>query len=934
MTNEAAQWHYVAPRPAFILEVTAGQDPRLLVGINTTATYGWLASDPSDTPALQQLHTGLISLTGSQSQYVNLMLGSGASSIGQSLATTTLGSTATPYVLGVATGGLSFEVSIKFPALPGVSSKVFEVGNGQQSNEVVMSYVSGSNAITFNSYRTGLTSPADVVLVSNVQVGVWYHLVVTLSSATTASSTLVAYVNGQVVTTISNAVYPAAMARTQATIGMSSWTGEGYLTALLDSFRVYDYTLSAPTVTALYGLTTTGLPTAAPVPPAPFNRYTAGPQLAYTLDLPFTADSTALNLDTNYTWTASSSTYPNPDGTTTPHTGVAVFNGVHEIGNSIDMTAYPDSLGRTFNFSIGGSMSMECWFLYYAPLRTSIAGVTSANGYDYVFNFGGVLGINSNNLGLTTIGWGSQIMFTDFLNGTTQHVTDTAGTLVVATPGTWQHVIVSIQQLNASVSAGTGGANCTIYYAGVVRWTQLCNVPQWVLRPNAFLGRSPDINNLRHWGEIDSFYLYNHALSAEEAAVHYMLPRAPLFEVVFDRDPQLVTAATTNQYSWAAGSGAHSGLLALSGSQFVDLNAYTGANSVGTSLSAMTLTGAGVGVTGGQYGWTLEVNLQLTSASSVGSMVVLDIGTGVAGTDQILLQFPTSGTATCATLQLVTYGGTAGTTATTVPIAACLAVGQWYSIVVTASVASTTATTATYTAYVNGVAVGTPATGAVIRSVARPAAYLGKSTSSSSSLQPFVGWIDSVRFVDAALTSAQVAKLASVTNPGGAPPVSGSSGSVVVVGASSSSSSSSSTAAVPSFVTSSSSSSSSSASPVPYVTSSTRVSSPSSSSSFSSSSSPAPAGTGAPGGSSSSSLSGGAIAGIVIGGVVGLIVLLCIVWLLLCSSFGKGKKWEHTDGSDHGQRDASHAHDQLPDTSQHRAEDEVEMAEVAEEETA
>ena len=572
------------------------------------------------------------------------------------------------------------------------------------------------------------------------------------------------------------------------------------------------------------------------------------------------------------------------------------------------MTAYPDSLGRTFNFPIGGSLSFETWHLFYSPLRTSLPG-TIANGYDYVFSFGGIIGQNSNNLGLTTIGWGSQLMYVDYLNATTQHVTDPAGTIVVATPGKWQHMVLSLQQLNPSVTSGTGAANCSIFISGQLAYSMLCNVPQWVARPNGYLARSPDVNNLRHWGEIDAFYLYNYALSAEAVAIHYVLPRAPLMELVFDRDPQVVTSRTTSAYSWSAAVGSHNGVLGLlsASSQYVDLSTYSGANSIGTTLPTSPLTAVGAGVTQTQYGWSVEVNFYLSSASSTPNMALLDIGTATSGTDELLIQF----TPNACTVQLVAYGGSAGTTAVSVPTAACIASGYWYSVVFTASMASATATTATYQGFINGVASGSAVSGAVIRSGVRSVGFIGKAigpSSASAGTLLFNGLVDSIRLLDVALTAAQVFAVANITNPNPlSAPAGSSGGSPYPTGRASSTSP---TSAAPVGQTSLNGLTS------VHVATSTVVST-----GAASMTSPAP-NPPASSSSSSSGLSSGAIAGIVIGAVVGSLVLLCALWFFCCAAACRGGKAKATG------EEPSHAHDEFHDnasTHKNTVEDEVEM---------
>ena len=781
LSPEAITAHSVLARPP-MLEFVAATDPHTISGVDTAGTgYQWMSQDPVD--ATTTTHKGVVKLSSTSSQWINLAASTGAATIGTSF-TTTFGDGLSYANMGPAntnSSGYSFEVSIKFnPPAGASSSKIFELGNGASQQEVILSLTTTSataGSVSFNVYRSDATATAAYSVIPSVVFSQWYHIVVVLAP----SGMVISYVNG-VATTSGITLFPQAVARTHVQLGKSDWTGDVYLNAFIDSFRMYDYSLSPAVVSSLYNVTSQGLPPATAVVVPPPTQFTSGPQLAYTFD-----SAPALNAqdayDTTFTWISS---FAAPvQNTTTPTirtaVGVASFNGVYETGDFVDMTIFPDSYGNTFNFPFGGAVSFESWF-YYNPAGFSNFG--TGNGYQYLLSTSGELGQGNNNFGFTTVGTLTSLMVSAFVgtSSTGSHITDSYSAptgRVIAYPGSWQHVIVSVQPLSFG-NFGATGANFTFYFNGQLVWSQLGAAPAWVIRSQDFLGRSSDDQNFRFWGNIDSFYFYNYALSAEAAALHYLVPRAPRFELVFDRNPLAVTNVTAStSYSWLPSFTTHTGVLTLSSTagsgwgsaaptgQWINLATNAGPTSVGTLLP--TLGGVGIGLAGGkQMGWTVEVTFQVTSSSATPNMVLLDMAGATAAQDEFLLSFVPG---SCA-MQVLAYGGSAGTSLTNVTVIPCVTTSRWYHLVVSMTSSTISPTRATYCSYVNSVLTNV-VNGAALRQAPRPNAFLGRSladASASTGTLAFNGMIDAFRIYDFAAIPDDVGAMFSLEGTD-APPI-------------------------------------------------------------------------------------------------------------------------------------------------------------------
>ena len=92
-------------------------DPATSGTIGSSPAYTWMLQDPQDSPQLQRLHQGLIFVNNS---YIDLSTASGPNSVG--LVMPIFGLPGSGSVGG--TQGLSFEVVVKFGAIPNGWGKV------------------------------------------------------------------------------------------------------------------------------------------------------------------------------------------------------------------------------------------------------------------------------------------------------------------------------------------------------------------------------------------------------------------------------------------------------------------------------------------------------------------------------------------------------------------------------------------------------------------------------------------------------------------------------------------------------------------------------------------------------------------------------------------------------------------------------------------
>jgi hypothetical protein len=378
----------------------------------------------------------------------------------------------------------------------------------------------------------------------------------------------------------------------------------------LDTFRLYDYSLTADEVHQLYTVTHNELPNATTTGVIS-HVYHSAPVSSYT----FTKRPTDLMVEgTNYRW----------DGGVRfkfPHEGVAMFNGA---GEYINVAAYPSNAAGAVLPQVGGSFSIECWIMF-----------EGFRLYSRIIDLGSLSGSSAHNVILANQGRTNNLMF-EVYSGTVPSQVLVTNALEV---GEWVHIVASVEQLSPTDTYSASAGRLRLYINGVERGSTYGYIPQPVARPNGFIARSNWPADEYFAGNLDALYFYDTALSAEQVQAHYLTPVPPMFELAFERDPrqwvQGVPPMSQFDYVWAAFDPAdfitnqtqtHSGHLELIGNlltgynPWINLTATSGPNSVGTALT-QTLFGPGSGGSlddgARYYGWTFEILVKIEKHENV-----------------------------------------------------------------------------------------------------------------------------------------------------------------------------------------------------------------------------------------------------------------------------------------------------------------------------
>ena len=897
-----------------IFNAPFAQNPTMAPSVTSPTSYTWLQFDPLDTPAMQALHTGIISLNGSATSYVDLTTVFGPNSIGLLLPIIGLPGSGSPGT----TQGMSVEVSVKVPSVNTAwwRPKIFDWGQGGGTDTFDLTFDTGSKLAleNQNNFAPANTYFLDDFLTSP-QSGVWYHFVWVLSQPNFVNftSTWSIYVNGQPSGQFPNQGFPLPVQRTFAWLGGSDWNDPN-LPCMLDAVRVYDYVLSPTQIAGLAGLyqppsgsSSTGaavsqctasnagsgdVKAAAVVSRLPvFNANFSIPPLCTT------------GVSTNWQWGSSDGV--DTGATATLHQGVAILSG---LANSyIDLTTATgaQSAGVVMpviggpgyyafgNAQCGWSFELVMKFPTVAQVGVYVLSLANpASGDNFALEFSPSGNYDAGD----DAGW--KLEFTQSDNVTAVPKTPQGQVeFLHPQPGQWYHVVIGMQPVG---SATSGAANWYVYVngqllayaAGLQPGTTLtsvqgANYPLAVARPTSVLGTAIIT--------LDAFRVYDYLLpaatvsnlanayglniptpsqtafafpsNAETTAIQSVVSTMPIFNAPFAQNPTMAPSVTSpTSYTWLqfdpldtpAMQALHTGIISLNGSatSYVDLTTVFGPNSIGLLLPIIGLPGSGS--PGTTQGMSVEVSVKVPSVNTAWwRPKIFDWGQG-GGTDTFDLTFDTG-----SKLALENQNNFApANTYFLDDFLTSPQSGVWYHFVWVLSQPNFVNFTSTWSIYVNGQPSGQFPNQGFPLPVQRTFAWLGGSDWNDPNLPCM---LDAVRVYDYVLSPTQIAGLAALQ--GFLPP-------------------SSTAAPVPSTAGPvASSSSSSSASP--------RTRSSSSSSSTAAGLTPTSqvvVGTG--GGSSSSSLSGGAIAGIVIGSVVGAALLLCVVCVFLgpCAVKRKDKK--------------------------------------------
>ena len=576
---EASQTTGIVPT-APIFNAPFAQNPTTAPTVGSTTNYQWLAYDPTDTPANQRLHTGLVVLNGSSGSFINLGTNAGPNSVGMVLP-----------VIGTAgsgsgsTAGLSIEVVFKAVTLPTNTyrGKIFDWGQGASTDNFGMSFE--NNALGWcleaqNNWTPAYTySRWDVASTQVPTAGVWYHMVWVMTNAnvTGYTSTWTYYIQGTPVsgTYVSNTVglYPLPIKRPFSFLGGSDWN-DANAALMYDTVRVYDYALTASQVTGLYNLyappavsSSTG-PYIPPPCPAGSNAGAGGDGAVMGIvpqrpvyNLNFTQNPACITgLASGWQWAMSD---PMDNAATAAlHQGVAILAGNSSSWVDLTTASGVQSAGYVIPQWGGpgnsyGNTQMAGWSIEivvkYNVLPT--AG-TWAKTFELSDN-AATVGSQANNLALSWDNGGDAGDDSGYKLDIEQYTNATASPtashgiveMLVPQANTWYHIVLAMAPVGTA-----GAANWYVYVNGqslnyatnlalnaTLAAINGANYPLYVPRPVSFLGKSA-------WSDpyvaatIDAFRLYDYVLPANTvnslSAAYGISAPPPQTSYVFPSSPE------------------------------------------------------------------------------------------------------------------------------------------------------------------------------------------------------------------------------------------------------------------------------------------------------------------------------------------------------------------------------------------------------------
>ena len=510
--------------PPTWMSLTFSNDPRPSAGGASSADYGWLQS--VDTNAAQAtLHQGILSLGGgpgtanalpTNGPFVNLSTTSGPNTIGMVLPSNIGGSG--PGSASMGTAGWSFELVFQ-PTLQQVWAKIFDIGNPQINgicrDDLLFGWNGGSMQWTFtycdsNGFQYTIFSPF------TSQLGYWYHVVVSMQQLLDSNGNPSNFANYYMFINGTSGLgqggggpLPSNVFRANADLGRSDWY-DSYYQGYLDSFSIYNYALNQQQAQALYlqkmaGCSvTTGTPTGS-APTTPSTSTASPPTPLWSLP---TNTAPAMAGQGGFGWVQQDSADASCGSTQQYHQGLITLAGNENqnvVGQFLNISATSglNSVSTPLPM-IGGSSGLSIEYMVKPGIIDTWAKL---------FDFGTYPGPCVNDV---VGGWVQSLPMISF------STCDSRGNQWAINYGvqplylnTWVHV-VNVIQPNAD---GTGNYYTYVNGAlsGAEAWALL---PIATARADSYIGKSGWQDT--YWaGEIDFFNVYGSAVSGPQVAALY-----------------------------------------------------------------------------------------------------------------------------------------------------------------------------------------------------------------------------------------------------------------------------------------------------------------------------------------------------------------------------------------------------------------------------
>jgi len=784
--------------------------------------WTWSEQDPTDPTLIAGSHTGLATMTGAESSFMNLTAASGPNRAyeGMVLPQPIGGPTTPPNGLQ---SGWSIETVFKVTAW-NPHAKIFALSDARDSDEILLGFDNAGDNLLFQNLmnQTGTDyEDGEVEITRPTVLGKWYHIVISMFpvDANTNAGNWQIWVNGQLqnwatqivpdmtFTAIQGASFPRSRRRSNAFLGKSTWA-DANARVVYDAFHIYNYIMTPQMVRSFanaYGcLENNPTPTPANNQPIPSstettNYVSAGIQTAPAFNGVFSSNPASfVGGRTDYQWLE----YDSADSAANQalHRGLIRLNGSDVSYVDLAVATGPKSVGLVAPIlGASGQLTIECvvklgavgdWqkLLQFAngPSKDSVLiGWNGARGLE-------VHNRNSVRRGLPTIG--------------------VAAFMPAPVVGQWYHIAVVMERLNQD----RYDANWKIYVNGELRMEHTpsapidgATYPMPLYRQYAAIGKSawedPNINMLVDMvrihqsaltlaqvrGTAQAYGLYGEtpgvpptdvslpqADTDESRAVAAIVGTAPVFNAFFGTNPTSAVQVTALEWEWvefhsaddAAQRAFHKGLARVGQrpegqpAKYIDVTTNIGPNSCGQVLPRI---GGPSSKSGAENGWTFEIVFKLTER--IAWSKIFDFGAG-SGQDNIVFGVDGDDVDTLA-FEVWNDGPQAayGKASSEVMPAQ---LNTWYHVVIMVEPVNAALGSANWYFYVNGgllayanaIVTGTSFTSLQGAGYPQPdprtQAYLGRSSWRADT--PSELYIDAMRVYDYRLTPAKITQLAAL----------------------------------------------------------------------------------------------------------------------------------------------------------------------------